>query len=221
MGLGGSTTFLCNLGGELIRRGIPCRVFADTSASPLAADFQRRGIRVIFPQDRKAIFEDRLAATLRALRDFQPTVVVATLMPFEFEILRYLPARIQRIAMAQSDDPIVYANLEKYVASMDMVVGVSATIVARLEKRAAFNRLPKCHLPYGVAMPEQTALRAQPGEPLRVLYLGRLVNEQKRVRLFPQILTVLQQSGIPFHWTIAGEGPDRAILEKQIGRAHV
>lgn len=216
VGLGGSTTFLCNLGGELIRRGIACHVFADTSENPLAADFVQRGLAVSFPQCGNSIFEDRLEATLRALRDFQPTVVVATLMPFEFEILRYLPAGVRRIAMAQSDDPMVYANLGNYAACMDLVVGVSASIVAKLEKTAAFDRAKKRHLPYGVAMPEQIASRAQPGEPLRVLYLGRLVHEQKRVLLFPKILAALQQSGVPFQWTLAGDGPDRAVIEKQM-----
>jgi glycosyltransferase involved in cell wall biosynthesis len=216
MALGGSTTFLCNLGGELIRRGIICRVFADESENPLAADFQRRAIPVTTPQDWKSIFEDRLEVTLGALRDFQPTVVVAALMPFEFEILRYLPAGIQRIAMAQSDDPNVYANLEKYAAHMDLLVGVSAAIVARLEEMAALDRVFKCHLPYGITMPEQTAPRAKPGEPLRILFLGRLANEQKRVFLFPQILAALQKSGIPFQWTIAGDGPERAAIEPQM-----
>jgi glycosyltransferase involved in cell wall biosynthesis len=49
--------------------------------------------------------------------------------------------------------------------------------------------------------------------PLRILYLGRIYREQKRVHLFPKILEMLQKSGIPFQWTIAGEGHDRVELE--------
>jgi glycosyltransferase involved in cell wall biosynthesis len=50
--------------------------------------------------------------------------------------------------------------------------------------------------------------------PLRVVYHGRLETEQKRVQLFPQILAQLQASGLPFHWTIAGEGSERMALEQ-------
>ena len=49
--------------------------------------------------------------------------------------------------------------------------------------------------------------------PLRILYLGRLAREQKRVQLFPEILKQLCASGMPFHWTVAGEGEARSFLE--------
>jgi glycosyltransferase involved in cell wall biosynthesis len=52
--------------------------------------------------------------------------------------------------------------------------------------------------------------------PLRILYLGRLAQEQKRVRLFPEILRQIRQSGMPFHWTIAGEGGERGFLEMNL-----
>ena len=39
---------------------------------------------------------------------------------------------------------------------------------------------------------------------------------QKRVRLFPRILKGLAESGIPFLWTIAGKGPERAFLEEHL-----
>jgi len=44
--------------------------------------------------------------------------------------------------------------------------------------------------------------------------LGRLSQEQKRVRLFPLILKELQNRAIPFVWTIAGDGDERSYLEQ-------
>ena len=53
--------------------------------------------------------------------------------------------------------------------------------------------------------------------PLRILYLGRLAQEQKRVRLFPDIFSHLCANGIlVLHWTIAGDGHDRAFLEARM-----
>src|SRR5204863_9099234 len=51
---------------------------------------------------------------------------------------------------------------------------------------------------------------------LRILYLGRLEEPAKRVRLFPGILQRLKESQIPFVWTIAGEGPERPFLENEM-----
>jgi glycosyltransferase involved in cell wall biosynthesis len=54
---------------------------------------------------------------------------------------------------------------------------------------------------------------------LRILYLGRIMDGQKRVCLFPKILAVLKKSGIPFQWTIAGDGDQRANLERLMSSA--
>ena len=57
------------------------------------------------------------------------------------------------------------------------------------------------------------ARASRPTGLLRILYLGRLYEEQKRVRRFPIIFDQLRASGIAFHWTIAGEGPEKALLQ--------
>jgi glycosyltransferase involved in cell wall biosynthesis len=66
-------------------------------------------------------------------------------------------------------------------------------------------------------MPDQVnSAKSESNRPLRILYLGRLEQIQKRVRLFPVILRQLKDAGIPFNWTIAGDGPERSALEQQM-----
>jgi glycosyltransferase involved in cell wall biosynthesis len=43
-----------------------------------------------------------------------------------------------------------------------------------------------------------------------------LSQEQKRVRLFPEILRQICDSGMPFHWTIAGAGEELSYLETNL-----
>ncbi len=214
--LGGSTTFLCNLAGELIRRHVTCRVFSDDSLHPLAKDFERLGIPVSLQNSRRNIFEDRIAGVLAELREYEPTAVVATIAPFAFEVLRYVPRGLLRVAMVQSDDPLVYRTVEKYANYVDIVVGVSAAIARQLEELDSFQNVSKRHLPYGVTIPDQPIETSRTGQPLRILYLGRVINEQKRVYLFPKIAASLEKAGVTFLWTIAGEGPDRAALERRM-----
>jgi glycosyltransferase involved in cell wall biosynthesis len=214
--IGGSTTFLLNLAGELIKRGISCRVFCGDNLYPLARDFERLRVPVSLHDHRRLIFEDRLKAILREMRDFQPNVIVAALAPFAFEVLRYVPREILRIGTVQSDDPTVYQMAEKYAGCMDGIVGVSGVIAKRLEKMAAFFAVPKHRLPYGVPMPDRLMRRAGLSEALRLLYLGRINNEQKRVHLFGQIAASLEKAGVRFQWTIVGDGPDRIGLEAKM-----
>ena len=218
--LGGVTTFLCNLGGELIHRKIPVEVLSFKNENPLAADFQRLNVPVRCQDHCRLIFEDRLAAVLRELNRFQPTVVLANLSATSFEVLRYPPAGTFRVGVGQSDHPTTYEMMRHYAPHMDLLAVVSETMKRKARAMPDFSRLPVACLPYGVPIPPDEHLAARRFDrPLRILYLGRLVQEQKRVRLFPAILERLKSSGIPFHWTIAGEGPEREFLERTMDGA--
>jgi glycosyltransferase involved in cell wall biosynthesis len=212
--LGGATTFLLNLGGELVRRGVAVLVVSLEYDNPYRDDFASRGLSLHVEDERTTIFEDRLASALQVVRGFKPTAVISCLDSTSFEILRYVPPGLRRIGMVQSDDPVVYRMVQKYAGCMDGIAAVSAAIAQRLEKIDGLDSVPKHYLPYGVAMPTEPSTRVRPGQPLRILYLGRVANEQKRVHLFPKILARLQEAGMPFRWTIVGDGPDRDSLQR-------
>ena len=217
LALGGSTTFLCNLAGELVRRGIPVQVLSFETAHPLESDFTQRHIPVLRCDERREIYEDRAAAIVRRLGEFAPTAVIGCLGSTSYEILRYVPTEVRRAAMIQSDDPGMFEAVRHYAPWLDFVAVVSRRIESALTGLPELQQTPIRYLPYGVAMPEADAAVRRPGaQPLRILYLGRLDQEQKRVRLFPVILEQLRRSGIPFQWTIAGAGPELDYLRQAL-----
>jgi glycosyltransferase involved in cell wall biosynthesis len=216
LALGGSTTFLINFAGELVRRGMAVEVFSFEKENPMTADFQNQNIPVLCLDQRRMIFEDRLNEVLRQLARFRPTVVVSTLGAVSFEVLRYLPSDIFRIGMGQSDEPNVYDMIRHYASWMDLVAMVSKTMKQKAEALPEFARVPVVNLPYGVPFdPAAETSTRDWNATLRILYLGRLAREQKRVHLFPEILRYFV-SGMPFHWTIAGEGEERGFLEANL-----
>jgi len=116
--------------------------------------------------------------------------------------------------MGQSHDPLVYETLRQYAPWMDLLAMVSQTMKQTAAGMPEFARVPIAYLPYGVPICAETELTARDfTRPLRILYLGRLEQEQKRVRLFPEILRQLCESRMPFHWTVAGGGSERDFLE--------
>ena len=200
-----------------MRRKTPTEILSFEHAHPMASDFERLSIPVFRLDERGRIFEDRMQAVLKRLREFRPSVVVANLSPMAFEVLRYMPTGVFRIGAAQSDDPAVYATARRYAGVMDAIAAVSATIKQKIEADPGFAGVPAQYLPYGVPMPEPlTLVRNGASGPMRILYLGRLDHVQKRVRLFPEILRRLEASGIPFCWTIAGDGSERSWLEANL-----
>jgi glycosyltransferase involved in cell wall biosynthesis len=218
--LGGSTTFLCNFAGELVQRKIPVEVLSFQKDNPLAEHFSRLNIPVFLQDERKLIFEDRLHAILQQLSRFKPTIVLANLSSTSFEVLHYLPAGVFRVGISHSDHAREYALIAHYPAHMDLLTVVSKNMKRKVDAMPEFNRLPARYLPLGVSMPpEKDVARMDPLRPLRIFYIGRLDREQKRVHLFPQILEQLKKSGIPFHWTIAGDGLEKAALERAMQSA--
>ena len=212
--LGGSTTFLCNLGGELVHRGIPVEVLSFEKENPLGADFQRLKVPVFCQDERRVIFEDRMAACLERLGRFAPTVAVANVSQVAFEVLRYVPPGVFRVGVCHTNHPREYNTIRHYPGQLDVLAAVSQTVKAKLEAMPELAGVPVRYLPLGVPMPAEQA-RAHPFErPLRILYLGRLDREQKRAHLFPAIFERLRASGIPFHWTIAGDGAEREFLQQ-------
>jgi colanic acid/amylovoran biosynthesis glycosyltransferase len=219
--LGGATTFLLNLAGELVRRGIPVLVVSLEHDNPYASDFEELGIPVHIENERTTIFEDRLSSALKVVHQFDPTAVIACLGPSSYEMLRYVPASVARLGMLQSDCADSYPIVALYASFFGGTIGVSRQIETNFRAHPVLGKLPVYYLPYGVAMPNaKVRLGRQPGEPIRLLCFGRLCRPQKRVHLFPKILSELNASGLPFQWTIAGDGPERSWLEKEMVSSH-
>ena len=73
------------------------------------------------------------------------------------------------------------------------------------------------HIPYGVADQPPVPSRADSSTTLRLAYCNRLQQYQKRVFDLPPILERLKVLGVPFHLTIAGDGPDSTELQRRLG----
>ena len=56
LNLGGASSLLLNLTGELNRRGIQTLVFSFEKENPLASDFKADGVEVVFEDEDKSIF---------------------------------------------------------------------------------------------------------------------------------------------------------------------
>src|SRR5258705_10467274 len=100
---------------------------------------------------------------------------------------------------------------------MDAVIGASKEIRKSVSPRQEFTHGGQIYLAYGIPVSATwTPRRLESGKPLRILYLGRLERGQKRVHLFPEIFRNLSSSGIPFVWTIVGEGPEASSLAEKL-----
>lgn len=205
MPLGGGSTSILNLCDGLRRDGTwEPHVAVFESRGAVGDQIRQRGHSVHGPCH-GILHEDRIAQMLDICRNIRPRVVVAALGGDSFDFLRFVPQDCLRVAMIQSDDIKVYNQVIRYASWIDVVVGVSLEICRKAKGALGNAKTLISYQPYGVPMGEEVSLPVRT-DVLRVLYLGRVCEEQKRVALMSRIMRQSLDYPFPIRWTIAGDG---------------
>lgn len=212
---GGSTTFLVQLLPALREQGIAAAVIASDQRAERAAALDRAGIaRFSYPfGDSTWLYDDRLRGAYRLLAECNPQAVVASHETVSFDLLRYVPAGVLRIGVIHVDDEWSYHLVSVYSRHLDVVVCPTSAI-AEKARNVLTPRGPRVEIiPYGVDLPAGDPPPAPADDAtLRLLYAGRLDEDQKRVRRFVPLWRELKKNPRPILWTIVGDGPEAEYL---------
>jgi glycosyltransferase involved in cell wall biosynthesis len=216
---GGTTTFLVKLLPALREFGIPSTVIASDHRTERAAAIDHAGIsRLSYPNgDSSWLYDDRLLGAYRLLAECKPQAVVASHETISFDLLRYVPAGVLRIGIIHVDDEWSYRLVSFYAHQLDMVVCPTLAIAERA--KALLPPLgPRVEIiPYGVGLPPEVSPAVQAdGDTLRLLYVGRLDEGQKRVRRFVPLWRELKKRPRPILWTLVGDGPEANYLKENM-----
>lgn len=125
------------------------------------------------------------------------------------EFLRAAPAalreRVRVLGIVHSDMETQYALAERYRVIAPVWIGVSRRCAGELRRRVGGSGVTVHELPYPIAIPP-AVLRSE-GGPLRLAYVGRLEESQKRVSRLVSLFAELQRRGVDYLATVAGDGP--------------
>jgi len=121
------------------------------------------------------------------------------------------------LGYVHSDDASYYDLLTYYEPIISRFVAVSAEIADRLTTLIPHRRDDIAIKPYAVDVPARLGRTySSEEEPLRLLYAGRLDENQKRVSDLIRLAKALSTREVNFELRIAGEGPVRPALARQI-----
>ena len=128
--------------------------------------------------------------------------------------LHLLPDLLPVMIVLHNDERTVYE-----VAGLNCVVWNCAVAVSsKVQQTAAalFRQKPVLYIPNGIVLPAtESACTRQPWTtPLRLLFVGRLDDQQKGIFRLPAILAECRKRQLPVHLTVIGEGPDGAQLRQ-------
>lgn len=226
LGVGGVETFLLNMGGAAYDRDIRFVVAAVRgNDGPLESQYSRAHIELLdwstfYPAFMGEGPSDEVRSTMAAdLSRIRPTLIaVNDCVDFGvgasplLKRLRHYCNVIDVFHLDRPDEDYLTARVP-YLDTLDGVATTNRTVASRFENfTLGHPALPVRYIPNGVKVPEGT--RAPAAQVLRILYTGRLVQEQKQVLELPRVLSKLREHGRDFAMTVVGDGPDRGALER-------
>jgi glycosyltransferase involved in cell wall biosynthesis len=158
---------------------------------------------------------DRLATWVN--REQAHVVVISVSPDAGWLALPLLDPSIATMSIAHADLPAFYDPLRYYAAFIDRAVGVSASIQKTIVEKCSVAPERAQQIPYGVPLLSRDGLmnrlREAPQQQLQIAYLGRLVQELKRVLDLLPLSLELTHRAIPFKLHVIGDGPERPTLE--------
>ena len=159
--------------------------------------------------------EGRVRSVFNVLVKEQPDYLVAVNTPDAYIAVSRLKACQLKVVMAlHGIEPQYYRDIEEYSAVIDAVVVPSRLALHLVKSVTSFPDAHAFQIPAGVAARE--SIIKPPVKPLHIVYSGRIDRDAKRVQDIPAILKVLDQWGVQYALTIAGDGPQRRVLETEL-----
>src|SRR6056297_2741312 len=148
----------------------------------------------------------------------QVVLVTAMTPAIVHDAIPHLPRNIRVIARLTEISQHSYRSALRHAQALDGVF-VQCTRQAK-DIAAIAPDLPQHRLSNAVDTDRfnSDAQGIAPEAPLRLLFLDRLVDLQKRVFLLPEICRALDATDIAYTLTVAGDGPDAAQLRQRLAR---
>jgi len=217
---GGASVWLRRLCQQLPAEGWTCKLILAEPALPYDDDWsdwpcQREVLR------RHYSLPGLVHSTADAIQIFSPDVVVvgapwntaALAMRYLYASSR-LKARFVETVIVEHEEQ--YERLRSNTDIAVLVAACSDDTITRIESDIPRLRGRVRRFWFPVPCGERMEGKGDSRGPLRIAYLGRLVQEQKRIFDLPPLLDALGSKGVDFTLTLIGDGADRAVLERRL-----
>ncbi len=218
--LTGVNVFSVNLVRGLLDRGVDARILlteehtilVSTNDAPLE---RPAGIPFVeLPVEPWQSWGGHWGATIAYLENQAPCIYIPNHDWRHSSVSPLLSNRVFVVGIVHSDDPLHYDHVARLGRYWNAVVATSSQIAAKTVLLDPTLRERLSTIPIGVQIPA-TLTRRTGGNlraPLRAIYHGVLKQQQKRILDLPGIVARAAERGVGITLTIAGGGPDEALL---------
>lgn len=167
---------------------------------------------------------ERVETIRNALESLRPDIVLPNYNDACFMAAALLkPRGVRTVAIAHADDAY-YRELARTYDTWSAAVGVSAACMEWLSPMAAERSAEQ--IVYGVPAAQELWQRQAPPprggrewhEPVKLAYIGRMVEEQKRIGDLLVLIDELEARGVACELHMVGDGPDLAAWRSRLAQ---
>ncbi|WP_309381121.1 glycosyltransferase family 4 protein [Cerasicoccus frondis] len=175
--------------------------------------------------DWKVPAERRVRWIIEQAQDIKPAVLVANHVIPAYIASPYLQAfGVKTVGVIHSDDVFYEALIEHFYVnpewhSPDVIIPVSQHLESSIHHKIPNDVLLK-RIPCGCPLPELANHRLQNTGELRVMYAGRIVQEQKRILDLTDAFIAASCSAPGFKFSIFGDGPEQEQVVERLAKAN-
>jgi glycosyltransferase involved in cell wall biosynthesis len=169
--------------------------------------------------------EERAERLARWVNSSGASVYVVSISPDAgWLALPLLAPSIATVSIAHNDVWAFYGPLTHYHPFIDCAIGVSEETHRRIIAESGVPAERARQIPYGIdplsskEIASRFSSARRESDPLRVGYVGRLEQAQKRIMDFVPLACELERRGVEFELHLVGDGSDRARLEQEFKR---
>lgn len=173
----------------------------------------------------ESLVEDSTRPFSTWLNEVKPDVhLISSSGDLGWTVFPFLDPKIATLTIGHNDAETFYAPVRHYAKFLTRAIGVSEEICRKYVDECRMSPERVEWIPYGVETSDDAPV-TQPSGALRLAYVGRFENAQKRIGDIVAIIKRLGESGVDFRFDMVGDGEEtvnvRAALEDEIASGHV
>jgi len=164
--------------------------------------------------------EGRIQAIVHRIHTIKPDLIVGVNIAALYPAMASLRKRGDQVGKLiitlHAIEADYLEDLREYRPIVDAVVVTNRLTAALVAQESGIAPERILYAPYGVTMPADQTPRLISDDVLRIAWVGRFEQSQKRVYDLLSILDRLDRLSFPYYLTLAGDGPDAASIQAQL-----
>lgn len=225
--IGGTQLFLPGLLTGLVNRGHEVHLVAKGTPNPkVRRRIEATGAK-LHPKlwDPMSLVVDASPGFAKWLNDLRPEVfLISTSADLGWVVLPLINSSTATLTIGHNDENTYYTPVKHYSKFLTRAIGVSDEICRKYVNECGLPTERVEWIPYGVETSDDQPVTPEAG-PVRLIYVGRFENTQKRISDVVKIIQKLDEAGIDFTFDMVGDGEEmpavRSALVDQIEAGHV